>query len=145
MEGAGDPGRDRVTFRLKAALLALAIGGATNLVAAYAVVVPFGLAPGLGDDLLGLFAMMLVTALPFLALAMLKERSVALWGTGLAVTLLLWGWYVVMAIDYRADGSNVLAHIGFDVILFFYPFLLAPILAAMSLIRRHWAKSGWQS
>lgn len=133
-----------MTFRLKAVLLALAIGGATNLVAAYAVAVPFGLPPALGDDMLGLLTAMLIVALPFLALAILKERSPLLWGVGLAVTILLWGWYVVMAIDYRADGSNVLNHMGFDVILFFYPFLLAPILAAMSLIRRR-GDTGWPS
>ena len=129
-----------MTFRLKAALLAMAIGGATNLVAAYAVAVPFGLPPALGDDLMALFEMVLVTALPFLALAILNERSPVLWGVGLAVTLLLWGWYVVMAIDYRADGSNVLAHMGFDVILVYYPFLLTPIFVAISLFRSAWAR-----
>ena len=130
-----------MTFRLKAALWALAIGAGTNIGAACAVAIPFGDPPALGDDLLGLLAMILATALPFLALAMLKERSRLLWGTALAVTLLLWGWYVVMAIIYRAHGSHVLAHMGFDVILFFYPFLLAPILAGLSLIWNYWRRS----
>ena len=125
-----------MTFRQKAVLLALAIGAGTNLGAAFAVAVPFGLPPALGDDLPGLLAMMLVIALPFLALALLAERSRLLWGAALAVTLLLWGYYVVMAIDYRADGSSVLAHMGFDVILFFYPFLLTPILAGVSFVRQ---------
>jgi hypothetical protein len=125
-----------MTFRQKAVLLALAIGAGTNLGAAFAVAVPFGLPPALGDDLPGLLAMMLVTALPFLALALLAERSRLFWGAALAVTLLLWGYYVVMAIDYRADGSSVLAHMGFDVILFFYPFLLTPILAGVSFVRQ---------
>lgn len=140
MTGGADRGRI-MAFRWKAVLLALAIGAGTDLVAAFAVAVPFGLPPALGNDLPSLLAMMLVTALPFLALALLAERSRLLWGSGLAVTFLLWGWYVVMAIDYRADGSNVLAHMGFDVILFFYPFLLTPILAGMSFVGRLWARS----
>ena len=121
-------------------LLALGIGAGTNLVAGYAVAVPFGDPPALPDDLLGLLMAILLVASPFLGLALLAERSRLLWGVGLAVTLLLWGWYVVMAISYRADGSNVLNHMGFDVILFFYPFLLAPILAVISLIRTAWAR-----
>ncbi|HEY5722093.1 MAG TPA: hypothetical protein VIT45_07205 [Allosphingosinicella sp.] len=129
-----------MAFRWKAALLALGIGIGTILGSAFAVAVPFGELPALGDDLLAMLEMMLVTALPFLALAMLNERSRALWGTGLAVTFLLWGWYVVMAIDYRSDGSNVLAHMGFDVILFYYPFLLTPIFVAISLFRSAWAR-----
>jgi hypothetical protein len=127
-------------FRSKALLLALGIGAGTNLVAAYAVTAPFGDPPALPDDLVSLLTAILVVALPFLGLALLAERSRLLWGVGLAVTLLLWGWYVVMAISFRADGSNVLNHMGFDVILFIYPFLLAPILAAMSLIRKYSGK-----
>ena len=130
-----------MTFRQKASLAALGIGVGIPLVSIYAVAVPFGDPPALGDNLLALLAGMLVVALPFLVLALLAERSRLLWGAALAVTLLLWGWYVVMAIDYRADGSSVLAHMGFDVILFFYPLLLAPILGVASLVRKYLARS----
>jgi hypothetical protein len=124
-------------FRLKASLLALAIGVGTVLASTFAVALPFGDPLRLGEDLLDLLQYMLLVALPFLALALLAERSGLLWGAALAVTLLLWGWYVYEAVLFRMRGSWVLAHMGFDVILFLYPLLLAPVLVGASLGRKH--------
>ena len=134
-----------MSFRLKACLLALAIAVVTVFGAWTSICLPFGrpIAEG-GEDWLGLLIDTLVVALPFLVLALLGERSRSLWGLGLAVTFLLWGWFVYEAIYYRLQGSSVLAHMGFDVILFFYPFLLAPILAGASLTRKYLAR-GWGS
>ena len=134
-----------MSFRLKASLLALAIGIATVFGAWLGIKIPFGdpLAKS-GEDWLGLLMETLVVALPFLALALLGERSRGLWGSGLAVTFLLWGYFVYEAISYRLEGSSVLAHMGFDIVLFFYPFLLAPILAGASLTRKYLAR-GWTS
>lgn len=126
-----------MSFRLKALLLALAIGGGTVLAATLATAIPFGLPVVEGGDWGGFLLGMLIVALPFVALALLAERSRALWGSALAVTFLLWGYYVFEAVRYRLHGSSVLAHMGFDVLLFSYPFLLATILAAVSLARKH--------
>ena len=126
-----------MSFRLKASLLALAIGVGTVVASTLAIAIPFGDPLGPAEAWGGLLAYMLVVALPFLALALLAGRSRFLWGSALAVTFLLWGYYVVEAISYRLEGSSVLAHMGFDVLLFFYPFLLAPILAGMSLVRKY--------
>lgn len=126
-----------MSFRLKASLLALAIGGGTVVTAAAAIQIPFGLPLMEGGDWGSFLLETLVVALPFLTLALLAERSRALWGSALAVTFLLWGYFVVEAIRYRLEGSSVLAHMGFDVLLFFYPFLLAPVLAGASLLRKN--------
>ena len=129
-------GGNGVSFRLKALLLALAIGVGTVAASTLAIVIPFGDPLGPAEEWGGLLVYMLVVALPFLALALLAERSRLLWGSALAVTFLLWGYYVFEAISYRLEGSSVLAHMGFDVLLFIYPLLLAPIVAGVSLVRK---------
>ena len=121
-----------MSFRLKASLLALAIGVGTVVASTLAIAIPFGDPIGSAEDWAGLSVYMLAVALPFLALALLAERSRLLWGSALAVTLLLWGYYVVAAISYRLEGSSVLAHMGFDLLLFFYPLLLTPVVAFAS-------------
>ena len=134
-------GGDRASFRLKALLSALAIGVGTVVASTLAIVIPFGDPLGPVEEWGGLVVYMLAVALPFLALALLAERSRLLWGLALAVTFLLWGYYVLEAIRYRLDGSSVLAHMGFDLLLFVYPFLLAPLLAGASLVRKHLIRS----
>jgi hypothetical protein len=133
-----------MSFRLKACLLAVAIAVVTVFGAWTAILIPFGrpLAEGSGDWS-GLLVETLVVALPFLALALLEERSRGLWGSGLAITFLLWGYFVYEAISYAREGSSVLAHMGFDVVLFYYPFLLALILAGLSLLRKQLSESGY--
>jgi hypothetical protein len=130
-----------MSTRWKAAVLALGIGVFTVFGSWLAITIPFGdpLATS-GEDWLGLLILTAVTALPFLALALLRERSPGLWGSALAVTFLLWGYFVVEAISYRKEGSSVLAHMGFDFVLFFYPFVLTATLVAISLFRKAWAR-----
>ena len=128
-------------FRLKALLLALAIGVGTVVASTLLIAIPFGDPIGPAGDWAGLAVYMLAVALPFLALALLAERSRLLWGSALAVTCLLWGYFVFEAISYRLEGSSVLAHMGFDVLLFLYPLVLAPILAGASLVRKYVIRS----
>lgn len=127
-----------MAFRRKAFLSALAIGVGTVVAAASAIAIPFGDPIGLGSSSL---VLMLLVALPFLALALLAERSRLLWGSALAITFLLWGYYIFMAVHYRLGGSHVLAHMGFDVLLMHYPLVLTPILIVMSLIRKYLIRS----
>jgi hypothetical protein len=127
------------SYRLKASVLALAIGVGTVFGAWLAISIPFGrpLAEG-GEDWVGLLMQVLLVSLPFLTLAVLAERLRLLWGAALAVTFLLWGYFVYAAISYRLQGSSVLAHMGFDVLLFLYPLVLTPILVVVSLVGKHW-------
>lgn len=132
-----------MSYRLMAAIWALAIAAGTIVVASLAVTLPFGLPLVEGDDWVWAFLLQtLVVALPFLALALLAERSCLLWGVALAITFVLWGYFVFAAISYRLEGSSVLAHMGFDVLLFAYPFVLAALLAGASLLRKHFDGSG---
>ena len=128
-------------FRLKALLLALAIGVGTVAASTLMIAIPFGDPIGPAEAWAGLAVYMLAVALPFLALALLAERSRLLWGSALAVTFLLWGYYVVEAISYRLEGSSVLAHMGFDVLLFVYPLVLTPVLAGVSLALKYLVRS----
>ena len=125
-----------MSFRLKAFLFALAIGGGTVAASILATTMPFHDPISLREEWGGYLIEMLLVALPFIALALLAERSLLLWGAALAVTFLLWGFYVFEAVSYRREGSSVLAHMGFDVLLFAYPLLLTPTLIVVSLIRK---------
>jgi hypothetical protein len=128
-------------FRVKALLFALAIGGGTVVAATLAVSLPFHGPLSPPEEWDGYLLEMLVVALPFAVLALLAERSRVLWGSALAVTFLPWGYYVFEAISYRMEGSSVLAHMGFDVLLPLCALVVTPILAGTSLVRKYLIRS----
>jgi len=122
-------------------LLALAIGGTTVTVGTLAIAIPFHDPLDLRHEWDGYLLEMLLVALPFIALALLAEPSRLLWSSALALTILPWSFYVFEAIDYRREGSSVLAHMGFDVLLSLLPIVVALIVVAISLIGRWMARA----
>lgn len=78
-----------------------------------------------------------IVASPFTVLALLPVRRVVPWAMAVAVTLLLWGWFLYDTVDYFAhpDGSG--ANIGAGILMFAVPFVISIIAAA-----DHFAREG---
>jgi len=80
-----------------------------------------GRATGLGSEAGPLTAQALLAAAPFAALALAGARRPLPWLSALALTLLLWGWFLAAGISYQwhPDGSG--ANIGLGLVMLASP------------------------
>lgn len=120
--------------RLRLVLLALGIGigvvAFTNLALSGLTGRPLNFS--FGVDLFQL----VIVAIPFLVLAMGGVRARLPWLTGLALTAMLWGYYLYDGVRYHWSGDASGANVGLGLLLLASPLVISIACIAAYLLER---------